>query len=320
MGQIGAGDLTFWRMPRAIWKGSIGFGLVQIPVALYGAEKRDELSLSLLDKNDLAPVGYERVNKRTGEKVAWKDIVKGYAYQKGKYVVVTDEDIRNANVRATQTIDILAFVEASEISPLYYDTPYYLGPTKQGAKAYAILRDTLQKSGKVGVAKVVIRTRQHLAVVRVEEDILILQLLRFSHELKPVDEVEVPDEARKTPKPSVRELEMANQLIASMEAPWDPTLYHDEYRDDLLARIKKKAKHGEIEDVAEPETKRPERGAKVIDLADLLRQSVAQSHGAAANGHSRTRSPAKKATGHGLRKTTGHRAHPKRKAAARKSA
>jgi DNA end-binding protein Ku len=308
-------------MPRAIWKGSVGFGLVQIPVGLYTAEKKEELSLSLLDRHDLAPVGYERINRRTGKKVEWKDIVKGYAYQKGKYVVVTDEDIRNANVRATQTIDIVAFVDASEISPLYYDTPYYLGPTKQGTKAYAILRDTLRKSGKAGIAKVVIRTRQHLAAVRVEGDVLVLQLLRFSHELKPLDEIEVPDEARKTPKATARELEMANQLIASMEAPWDPEQYHDEYRDDLLARIKRKAQHGEIEDVPESQATPAQGGAKIIDLADLLHRSVQQSHGASSsNGHARTRSPAKRAAGDALRKTTGQRAHSKRKAPARKTA
>jgi DNA end-binding protein Ku len=306
-------------MPRPIWKGTLGFGLVQIPVALYSAEKRDELSLSLLDRHDLAPVGYERINKRTGEKVAWKDIVKGYPYQKGKYVVVTEEDVRNANVRATQTIDILAFVDASEISPLYYDTPYYLGPTKQGAKAYAILRDTLRKSGKVGIAKVVIRTRQHLASVRVEEDVLVLQLLRFSHEIKPIEEVEV-DEAKKAPKASARELEMANQLVSSMEAAWEPAQYRDEYRDDLLARIKKKAQHGDIEDVPEAQPAPAQRGAKVIDLADLLRRSVQESHAAAgSNGHVTKRSSGKKAAG-GLRKTTGHRAHSKRKAPARKTA
>jgi DNA end-binding protein Ku len=305
-------------MPRPIWKGSIGFGLVQIPVVLYTAEKRDELSLSLLDRHDLSPVGYERINKRTGEKVEWKDIVKGYAYQKGKYVVVTDEDIKNANVRATQTVDILAFVDGSEISPLYFDTPYYLGPTKQGAKAYAILRDTLRKSGKVGIAKVVIRTRQHLAAVLVEDEVLVLQLLRFAHELKPLDDIEVPDEARKAPKASARELEMANQLIHSMEASWKPEQYHDEYRDDLLARIKRKAKEGEIEDVPEPEAERP-RAAKVIDLADLLRRSVEESQGGAANRQAPTGSRAKKAKG-GPRKASVHRAHAKTKAPARKSA
>ena len=256
-------------MARAIWKGSISFGLVQIPVGLYPAERRDELSLSLLDKHDMAPIGYERVNRRTGDKVDWKDIVKGYQYQKGKYVVVTDEDIRNANVRATQTVDILAFVDQSDISTLYYDTPYYLAPTKQGEKAYAILRDVLRAAGKVGIAKVVIRTRQHLAALLVEDDRLILQLLRFSHELRSPDELEIPEEGAKSLKSTTRELEMAKQLVASMVDEWNPEQYHDEYRDDLLARIKRKAEEGEIEDVPTSETA-AKTGTNVVELFDLL--------------------------------------------------
>ncbi|MET0591530.1 MAG: Ku protein [Polyangiaceae bacterium] len=259
-------------MARAIWKGSISFGLVQIPVGLYTAEQREELSLTMLDKHDLSPVGYERINRKTGEKVEWKDIVKGYAYQKGKYVVVTDEDIRNANVRATQTVDILAFVDRSEISTLFFDTPYYLAPTKQGGKPYALLRDTMTKMDKVGIAKVVIRTRQHLAAVLVEENRLVLQLLRFSHELKDADDVEFPEEAQKASKPSPREIDMAKQLVASMVEKWDPKKYHDEYRDDLLARIKRKAKQGEIEDIEEPAPSPPK--ANVIDLVNLLKQSM----------------------------------------------
>ena len=288
-------------MARALWKGSISFGLVQIPVGLYTAEERDELSLSFLDKHDLAPVGYERVNRRTGSKVEWKDIVKGYQYQKGKYVVVSDQDIRNANVRATQTIDILAFVDQSEISTLYYDTPYYLAPAKQGGKAYAILRDTLTQAGKVGIAKVVIRTRQHLSALLVDGDMLVLQLLRFAHELRSRDELDVPEESAKAAKASPRELEMAKQLVSSMVGPWKPSQYHDEFRDDLLARIKRKAKHGEIEDLPESERK-PKTGGKVIDLAELLRQSVEGKH-VRASSRART-----------------HRTHATRKAPARKSA
>ena len=313
-------------MARAIWKGSISFGLVQIPVGLYTAEQRDELSLSLLDRHDLAPVGYERVNRRTGSKVDWKDIVKGYQYQKGKYVVVTDEDIRNANVRATQTIDILAFVDQSDISTLYYDTPYYLAPAKQGGKAYAILRDTLRAAGKVGIAKVVIRTRQHLSALLVDDDRLVLQLLRFSHELRSPDELDVPQEGAKAAKASSRELEMAKQLVSSMVDEWDPSKYHDEYRDDLLARIKRKAKHGEIEDVPESETSRAKPAAKVIDLADLLRQSVQNSNGHAA-ARSHPKGGPKKASSNGRAKAAPHRARAgthraatTHKAPARKSA
>jgi DNA end-binding protein Ku len=323
-------------MARAIWKGSISFGLVQIPVGLYTAEQREELSLSLLDKHDLAPVGYERVNRRTGSKVEWKDIVKGYQYRKGKYVVVTDEDIRNANVRATQTIDIIAFVDQSDISTIYYDTPYYLAPTKQGGKAYAILRDVLHDAGKVGIAKVVIRTRQHLSALLVEDDRLILQLLRFSHELRSPDELEVPEGSGKAAKATPRELEMAKQLVASMVDKWKPEQYRDEYRDDLLARIKRKAQHGDIEDVPESETTPKKTGAKVIDLADLLRQSVEGQRGrgsARANGNGA--SPGKKTPKRGQRgagshlrqvvsnsrsKEAPHRTHPARKAPSRKTA
>ncbi|HMJ50694.1 MAG TPA: Ku protein [Polyangiaceae bacterium] len=308
-------------MARAIWKGSISFGLVQVPVGLYTAEQRDELSLSLLDRHDLAPVGYERVNRRTGSKVAWKDIVKGYAYQKGKYVVVTDEDMRNANVRATQTIDILAFVDKDEISPLYYDTPYYLAPAKQGTKAYAILRDTLHEADKVGIAKVVIRTRQHLAALLVQGEMLVLQLLRFSHELRRPDDLDVPAEQSKPSKATARELEMAKQLVASMVEPWDPSQYHDEYRDDLLARIKRKAKHGEIEDVPESEKAPPERGAKVIDLVGLLKKSMEQKHGpGGGRKHPHAKAHAKETTGNGRAKGAPHRTHPTRKAPARKTA
>ncbi|HMI85997.1 MAG TPA: Ku protein [Polyangiaceae bacterium] len=314
-------------MARALWKGSISFGLVQIPVGLYTAEQRDELSLSLLDKHDLAPVGYERVNRRTGAKVDWKNIVKGYQYRKGKYVVVTEEDIRNANVRATQTIDILAFVDQSDISTLYYDTPYYLAPTKQGGKAYAILRDTLEDAGKVGIAKVVIRTRQHLAALLVEDDRLILQLLRFAHELRSADELEVPEDGAKAAKATPRELEMAKQLVASMADKWKPEQYRDEYRDDLLARIKRKATHGDIEDIPTSETTPKRTGAKVIDLADLLRQSVESQHGG--GGHAKKQAASRRSTaGSHLKQVVGnhrpkgvpHRTHPTRKAPARKTA
>jgi DNA end-binding protein Ku len=260
-------------MARPLWKGTISFGLVQIPVALHTAEKRDELSLTLLDRHDLGPVGYQRVNRRTGAKVEWKDIVKGYPYRKGKYVVVTDEDIRHANVRATGTIDIQAFVDEKEINPRYYDTPYYLAPAKQGEKAYAVLRDTLRALGKVGIAKIVIRTRQHLAALRVEGELFVLQLLRFSHELRSPDELEIPKTDAKSAKPTPRELELAKHLVSSLEEKWDPTQYHDAYRDDLLARIRRKAKEGEIEDAPSSESNL-EPATNVVDLVELLKKSM----------------------------------------------
>jgi DNA end-binding protein Ku len=267
-------------MPRSIWNGSISFGLVQIPVGLYPAEQQDELSLTMLDKNDMSPVGYDRINKKTGEKVEWKDIVKGYEYGKGEYVVLTDEDLKAANVEATQTIDIVAFVDPAEIDAMYFDRPYYLAPVKQGRKAYAVLRETLRDSDKVGIAKVVIRTRQHLALLRVQDERLVLQLLRFAHELRSPDELEVPGKNLKSLGVSPREIAMAKQLVEGMVEPWEPSQYHDEYRDDVMARIESKAKAGEINVVSEtPAAKAPRRRAQVIDLAELLKRSVDQRRG-----------------------------------------
>ncbi|HEV8245606.1 MAG TPA: Ku protein, partial [Polyangiaceae bacterium] len=180
-------------MPRAIWKGSIAFGLVQIPVALHSAEEPDELSFDLLDRRDLAPIGYERINKRTGRKVEWKNVVKGYEYRDGKYVVVTDADFEQANVEATHTIDIEQFVDLAAVDALYFERPYYLSATKAGRKAYALLRETLDKARKVAVCKVVIRTRQHLALVMPWHDALVLMLLRFDHELREPSGLDLPE-------------------------------------------------------------------------------------------------------------------------------
>ncbi len=288
-------------MPRPIWNGSISFGLVQIPVGLYPAEQQDDLSFTLLDRHDMSPVGYDRINKQTGAKVDWKDIVKGYEYDKGQYVVVTDDDLKAANVEATQTIDIVGFVDPDQIDTIYFDKPYYLAPTKQGKKAYAVLRETLRDSHKVAIAKVVIRTRQHLAEVRVQDERLVLQLLRFAHELRSPDELEVPGKNLKQLGVTGQELSMAKQLIEGMVTDFNPSEYHDEYRDDLLARIESKAKAGEINVVSETEApKAPRRRAQVIDLAELLKRSVEQRRG--------TRSPRpKKARGHRPRKPSHRR-------------
>ncbi|HMJ15014.1 MAG TPA: Ku protein [Polyangiaceae bacterium] len=263
-------------MPRSIWKGSIAFGLVQIPVSLYPAEEPDELSFHMLDRRNFAPVGYERVNKKTGRKVDWKDIVKGYEHSKGEYVVLTDQDFEAANVEATHTIDISDFVDVREIDPMYFDKPYYVAPVKSGRKAYALLRETLRRSQKAGIAKVVIRTRQHIAALMPRGDALALMLLRFDHELREADELDLPEKNLKKLGVSPKELTMAEKLVDGMVGDWDPTRYHDEYRDDLLALIKKKAKAGEVNAISEePKKPRPKRtGAQVIDLMALLQQSV----------------------------------------------
>ena len=166
-------------MQRALWKGAISFGLINIPVELYAAEKRDELDFTMLDKRDLSPVGYKRYNKKNGKEVAWGNIFKGYEYEDGQYVLLSDEDLRRANVEATQTVDIQAFVDADQVPVTYYEQPYYLAPTKAGAKAYALLRETLRKTGKMAIAKIVIRTRQHIAAVMPFDNILNLITLRY---------------------------------------------------------------------------------------------------------------------------------------------
>ena len=262
---------------RALWKGSINFGLVNIPVALYPAETSSSLDLDLLDKRDFAPIKYQRINKQTGEEVPWNQIVKGYEYEKGEYVTLTDEELRSANVEATQSIDILDFVEAAEISPMYFDRPYYLEPLKNGRRAYMLLRDVLAKSNKVAIARVVIRTREHLAAVMPQGSVLILNLLRFNHELRDRSGLDIPHANSKGRAISASEIKMAERLIDAMSGAWDPAKYHDEYREDLEKLIEKKIKSGRPTAVS-TDAKAPARkaGGQVVDIMSLLRRSVDQ--------------------------------------------
>jgi DNA end-binding protein Ku len=258
-------------MARALWKGAISFGLVNVPVELHSAKKRAaELDMTMLDKRDLAPVGYKRVNKSTGKEVAWGDVVKGYEYKDDRYVVLSEEDFRRANPEASKTVDILAFVELRDIQPQHFETPYYLKPEKRGEKAYALLRETLQKAGKAGIASVVIRTKQYLAALVAQDELLVLNTLRYADELKDPAELEIP-KAKVTPK----ELDMALRLVEDMADKWHPEKYKDTYKDDLLKRIKEKVKAGETEEIPEPEeAPRAGKGADVIDLMGLLKKSV----------------------------------------------
>jgi DNA end-binding protein Ku len=258
----------------------VGFGLVQIPVGLYSAEAPNELDLTLLDKRDFSPVGYERVNKRTGKAVAWDDVVKGYEQGEGEYVVLTDRDFEEANVEATRQMDILAFVDFKQIDPRYIDRPYYLAPQKNGKKAYALLRETLQRTGRAGLGKVVIRTRQHLAVVVPHERALVLVILRFADELRDESELDLPEANLKRLGVTPKEVAMAEKLVEGMVEDFEPSQYEDEYRRDLLKLIRRKARAGEINRIpeTEPKKRRREAGAKVIDLAALLAKSVEGKH------------------------------------------
>ena len=265
-------------MARGLWKGAISFGLVNVPVELFSAEKKSaEIDLTMLDKRDLAPVGYKRYNKSTGEDVPWAEIVKGYEYDDDKYVVLSDEDFRRANVEASKTVDIQAFVDLKDIPPIYFGTPYYLAPGKRGEKAYALLRDAMRKAGKAGIATVVIRTRQYLAAVMPQDDVLIMDTLRYADEIKGVEELGVPNGALQQ-KVSAKEIEMALRLIDDMSEKWQPEKFKDSYRDDLMARIQEKIRQGQTEEITQPgKAENEPAGAEVVDLMALLRRSVEKS-------------------------------------------
>src|SRR5258708_1034165 len=262
-------------MARGLWKGAISFGLVNVPVELYSAQKRSaELDLTMLDKRDMAPVGYQRVNKATGKQVPWEDVVKGYEYQDDKYVVLSEEDFRRANPEASKSVDIVAFVDLHDIAPIYFETPYYLGPAKRGEKPYALLRDAMAKAGKAGIATVVIRTRQYLAALIPQGDALVLNTLRYAKELKSAEDLEIPEKLKGV-KVSSKELDMALRLIEDMADEWQPSKFHDTYREDLLKRIEEKVKTGQTEEITEPEKEeKVAKGADVIDLMSLLKKSV----------------------------------------------
>jgi|ERR1043166_3567647 DNA end-binding protein Ku len=279
-------------MPRAIWKGSISFGLVNIPVALYPATRREELKFRLLRKSDLSPVNYKRVAEKDGKEVSWEQIVKGYEYEKGKYVVLKNEDFQRVDVEATQTVDIQDFVDLDDIDPMYFYKPYYLEPQKGGDKAFALLRDSLRENKKVGIAKVVIKTRQYLAGVKPQDDSLVLELMHFADELADTSNLHVP----KKVEVGKKEMNMAKSLIDSMSGKWDPEKYHDEYREALMDVIEKKVEAGGKE--IEEKPKRAPKPTKVIDLVSVLQKSLEQT-GAARKGAKRPRAehkrPAKKA-------------------------
>jgi DNA end-binding protein Ku len=262
-------------MARAFWKGSISFGLVEIPVSLRPALQSDDLSFTLLNRKDFAPVGYKRYDKNTGREVPWDQIVRGYEYEPDEYVVLTDEELKQASPKKTQSIEIVEFVDGSEIDPLYYDVPYYVEPQKKASKSYALLRQALEKSGRVGIARVVLRTRQHIAALLVRGGVLVLNLLRYPHELRSADRIDVPD--KKSAKGATpAEVRMAEQLIEGMTGRWDPEKFKDEYRDDIMALVRKKVRSHQTHTILEPEPGEEKQALRkeVVDLMPLLKQSL----------------------------------------------
>jgi DNA end-binding protein Ku len=263
-------------MARAIWKGSISFGLVNIPVGLFTAEERDEVSFRQLDRRNMSPIGYRKYNKENDEEVAQEDVVRGYEYESGHYVVVSDEDLAAANPEASKTVEITDFVESGAIEPIYFDKPYYLAPIGKAQKGYALLREALRRSGKVGIAKVVIRSRQYLSAVMPMGRVLVLEILRYPDEIRKADDLDLPSEDLAEVGVTPKELEMAERLVEGMTEEWEPTRYRDEYRHDLMAMIRQKAETGEVVSPAGTEDEGAGRG-DVIDIMALLKRSLQES-------------------------------------------
>nr|WP_315212608.1 Ku protein [uncultured Duganella sp.] len=306
---------------RALWKGAISFGLVHIPVELYSAVQEHELDLTMLDRRDFSPVGYKRYNKKTGKDVTWDDIVKGYEYEEDEYVVLSDEDLKRANVEATGTIDIQAFVDAADVPLTYYEQPYYLAPSKGGAKVYALLRETLRKAGKIAIATVVIRTKQHLCALVCIDDKIVLNTLRYAAEIRSAEELKLPPATAKAAGISDKELQMALSLVEGMSEEWKPEQYRDTYKDDVLALVKKKVKAGQTKTItaAEPEEK-PAKASNVVDLVALLQDSLGKRPGkggtkAAAKPAARKTASAKKTPTAAARAKSTAKPSPSRKAA-----
>ncbi|TWI04540.1 DNA end-binding protein Ku [Luteimonas cucumeris] len=262
-------------MARPVWSGTLSFGLLNIPVSLMSGEKRTDIQFRMLDARDNSPIRYERVNAETGEEVAWKDIVKAFEYDKGSYVVLEPEDIKSAAPESHDAIEVEAFVDAGAIGPQYFEKPYVLVPAKKAEKGYVLLREALSSTGKIGIARVVIRTREHLCAVLPQGDALLLLMMRYPQELVEVEEYNIPERPPSEYRITAKEKEFSEQLIDAMSSEWSPDQYKDEFRSRLHAVIEKRmkskgvvAKPDETEDVAE------NAATNVVDFMSLLQQSI----------------------------------------------
>jgi DNA end-binding protein Ku len=274
----------------SIWTGALTFGLVNIPVSLASAVRSvEKTSFRQLNQEDLAPIKYERVSSESGEVVPWKQIVKGYEYAKGKYVVVTPEELAKVRTPSSKAVEMLDFVQSDEIDPRYFDTPYYLVPQKGGEKPYALLREALANTSMVGIGKLTLRQKEHLVAVRPIGDALVLELMRFENELVPPTELNFPDSEQQKVRP--QELAMAEQLIGNLAEAFDPSKYHDEYEEKLKLLLKAKLKGKKLPD--DDDSGRPER-TNVIDLVARLQESLAASGARKRGGRTTTTTAAKK--------------------------
>ncbi len=261
---------------RVLWKGAISFGLVHIPVGLHSATSESGLDFDWLDKRSMDPVGYKRINKKTGKDITKENIVKGIAYEEGQYVVLSDQDIADAYPKTTQTIEIEAFVKAGDIPFVYLERPYYVAPINKGAKVYALLRETLLKTGKVGVARVVIQTKQHLAALIPSGRGMVLNLLRWGDEIRPLTNLDLPPEGVKSAGIRDGEMKMAEQLVEDMSTAWQPDSYKDEFKDAVMKLVEQRVKAGKTASVTplEPLDEDAKGGAQIIDLTELLKRSL----------------------------------------------
>jgi DNA end-binding protein Ku len=277
---------------RALWKGAITFGLVHIPIGLYSATAESGVDFDWLDRRTMDPVGYKRINKKTGKDIDKDDIVKGVKWQGDEYVVVSAEEIAKAYPRTTQTIEIEAFVDADEVPFVYLERPYYVGPVNKGDKVYALLREALRQTNKVGIAKVVIQTRQHLAVVIPCGPALVLNLLRWGGEIRSWEDLRLPPADAKSAGVKEAELTMAKQLIEGMTSHWSADDFRDSFKDEIMKLVESKAKAGDTAEVTRVEPATAGGGADVIDLTELLRRSLRGGKDAAAPAPAAARKPA----------------------------
>lgn len=252
---------------RPVWKGSLSFGLVSIPVSLITAEKSTQIKFRLIDSKDSSRIRYERVNEETGEEVPWDRIVKGFEYADGNYLLLSDEDFEKVKPEANKSIDIEQFIDGEELDPMFLDKPYYLQAQKGGEKPYVLLREVLQEANKMAIARIVIRTKEHLCAIYAHKEALVLNLIRFANEVRAADELQFPESAKITKK----EKDLALQLIESMTEPWEPGEYRNEYSEALMKWIEEKIETGED---PEPENEEEKPDSKVVDIMDLLRQSI----------------------------------------------
>jgi DNA end-binding protein Ku len=298
---------------RTLWKGAISFGLVHIPVTLHSATQENRMKFNLLDKKTMNPVGNKQVNKATGEAMTKEEVVKGFEYEKDQYVVVSPEEIKAALPKSTQTIEIEAFVDGAQIPTEYYNKPYYVAPAAKGQKPYLLLLETMRRTGQVGIARVVISTRQHLAALVPGENGLVLELLRWADEVRDTAGLPLPDSDTKV---SEKELKMAEQLVKELKDKWKPNTFHDEFREKLEKVIEAKVKAGEGEHIVKPiEGEEIKASADVIDLTELLRRSLRKGAGASEDDDA----PAKTTKSRSRKAANDEDETPKRRAAASKS-